>query len=60
MKLCKILMGSADCCSSLLRIYLLGDHVLSIFLFGPGPSPWPHLDRRPSLLRAVHFFNCLV
>lgn len=56
----EILIRFADCGSALLRVYLLGDHVLSIFLFGPWLGAWPHPDSRAGGVRALHVVDCLV
>ena len=50
----------ADGCSPLFRIYLPGHHVVSVFLFGPRPGAWPHLDRRAGSICALHVVDRLV
>jgi hypothetical protein len=55
-----MLIDDTDCCSALLRVHLLGDHVLSIFLFCLRPGPRAYFDCRAGSIRALHFAGCLV
>lgn len=56
----KTLIGSTDCCSTLLRIHLSGHHVLSLLLLGLGSGTGPHLDRGTSCVCAVYVTYRLV
>lgn len=49
-----------DLSSALLRVHLLGHHVLSLFLLDFGFGSGLDLDRRRCRSRALHFFDNLV
>jgi hypothetical protein len=55
-----MLISFPDRCSALLRVYLLGNHVIPVFLLGLRLSSRPHFDCRPSRLRSVYVAHRLV
>lgn len=53
-------LTNLDVCPPLFRIHLPRYHVISVFILGPWPCAWSHLDRCPSSFRSVHLPYCLV
>ena len=49
-----------DCSSTLLRVYLFGNHVIPILVFGTWSCSWSHFDRGSSWLCIVHITYCVV
>ena len=49
-----------DCCVALLRVYLLGHHVVPILIFRLGSCPRPHFDRGCGGSRTVHKYRFVV
>lgn len=55
-----ILTFIQDCRPTLLRVYLLGNHVFPILIFDPWSCPGSDLDGRASGIRSLYFARRLV
>lgn len=49
-----------DRCTALLGVYLFGHHVVSVFVFGPGPGSWTDCDRGRRSVGPVYVLDSLV
>jgi hypothetical protein len=57
--LLRLLTSQTDRGSTVLRVHLLGDHVVPLFIFNSRPCTWPYPYSGSSRVRSLHISRCL-